>query len=168
MTGIWKVMRVKSKVCALTSIVSGIVLLAALAGCQLARADQGADQSEGTLIGVFVTTEYVDLLDFDSFISSNAGKLADSGQLNDKDLQKYQGRLYASPVTKASTSETGEPIETREYVFEGITGFACYFPEIKDEQGSYVTTLSDEAISNTQIFIDGICVQHWTHIDWRG
>lgn len=60
----------------LAAFLSGI-----LAGCQLALEDAGADASESRLIGVFLTTEYLDLFDFESYLKDNIGRFS-GGEIN--------------------------------------------------------------------------------------
>lgn len=125
-----------------------------LAGCQLAREDAGANASEDRLIGIFLTTEHLDLFDFDGYLKDNIGNFS-GGKINiDGNAEKYQGRLYAELKTKTLTNaETGEKTETTEYVFpnfKGITFFSTWFP-VTVENSSCYTTVSDEEISDGRV-----------------
>jgi hypothetical protein len=130
-----------------------VALLCAVTGCRLAREDTGTIPREDRLVGAFITTEYIDLFDFDSYISENAERLPGGGILDDENTQKYQGRLYAALVTKTVADETGEMLETGEYVFDNIEGIAYFSYEIIGESG-YFASKSDEAISDGHININ--------------
>lgn len=133
------------------------LILCALLGCQLARENAGTNSYEDRLIGIFITTEYLDLFDFEGYLSDNhtsfrGGEITMSGN-----TQPYQGRLYATQVTKTLTNEeTSDTIETEEYVFEGIEGISYFSPTVPAtvEHESYVTTMSDGAISDGHISIN--------------
>ena len=133
--------------------------LCALTGCQLAKESAGADTNEDRLIGVLITTEYLDLFDSEGFLNDNfnsfqGGEITADGS----NTQKYQGRLYAVLVPRTLTSEeTGETTVTLEYIFEGIEGIAYCVPRIQatEEENSYIATMSAPAISDghTSIFV---------------
>ena len=63
-------------------ILCGVLLLILglpLSGCQLAS-DRGED-SEDQLVGVFVTTEYLDLMDMDAYLNDHLNELTDGGTI---------------------------------------------------------------------------------------
>ena len=60
----------KNKV-GIAAICLATILLIILSGCRLAREDAGENASEERLIGVFLTTESLDLFDFDSYLKDN-------------------------------------------------------------------------------------------------
>ena len=86
--------------------------------------DNPNGEGEGRLIGVFITTEYLELFD--------------------------QGRLYAKLVDDSYTdSETGKIVTTKNYVFDGIEGIACFSARYTDESGvQYWRIGGDDAISD--------------------
>lgn len=125
------------------------LILYILTGWQLAQED--ADMVEDKLVGVFVTTEYLDLFDFEGYLNDNLSSFRGGEITVDGNTQKYQGRLYATLTTRILTSEeTGETFGTEEYVFEGIEGIAYFSPTIPAtaERDSYIASVSDEAISD--------------------
>jgi hypothetical protein len=131
--------------------------MCALSGCQLAQESAGANTNEDRLIGVFITTEYLDLFDFEGYLNDSFNSFQ-GGEINmdGRDTQKYQGRLYAALVPRTDTNEeTGEVILAHEYVFEGIEGMPYCIPTIQatEEENSYISTMSDPAISNGQTSI---------------
>jgi hypothetical protein len=131
-------------------------LLWTLAGCQLAREgnDNGANSSGDKLIGVFVSTEYIDLFDMDGYINDNANNLIGGEFIVDGSAQEYQDRLYATVKTETLTSDTGEKTESEDYVFENIPGFRLFAPTLQSEHGNYTATMSDDAFSDVSIDVN--------------
>lgn len=127
------------------------MLLCTLAGCQLAREDKGANGCEDRLVGVFVTTQYLDLFDMEGYLNDHL-KGNPSGEITiDGKAQEYQGRLYATLKKRTLTNEeTGETTETDEYAFEGIHGIPYFTALVYDNarQTNYRATMADDAISD--------------------
>ena len=135
------------------------MLLCLLAGCQLAQENAGPNANGDRLIGVYVTTEYIDLFDFDSYMSDNLNGFLSGGEMVvDGNSQKYAGRLYAELVTKTIiNSETGEPVVEEDYVFEGIDGSGYYAPTIPataDHESYHGAMCVGDAISDRSSNID--------------
>lgn len=131
-------------------------ILCALTGCQLAREDADTNAYEDRLAGVFITTEHLDLFDFEAYLNDNISGMSGGEITMDGNTQKYQGRLYATLTTITLTNEeTGETIETEEYVFEGVEGIPCFSATIPAAEGrdSYRTSISDPAISDGHMSI---------------
>ena len=133
-------------------------IICTLTGCQLALESEGANKSGDRLIGVFITTEYLDLFDFEGYLSDNFNSFH-GGEIDlaGSDAQNYQGRLYADLVPRTLINEeTGETAVTHEYVFNGIEGILFCVPAIRetDAENSYIATMSDPAIcdGHTDIF----------------
>lgn len=127
------------------------VLLLLLTGCQLAHEDAGENENADRLIGVFITSEYLDLFDMEGYMNDNINKMYGGGEITvDGESSQYQGRLYATLTTKTLTNEeTGETIDIKEFVFEGMDGIAYFsatVPATENEEG-FITSGSDEAIS---------------------
>lgn len=106
--------------------------------------------SKDRLIGVFITTEHLDLFDFESYFQDNADKVLSGGEINSSDSAPYQGKLYATLVDDPYTNpETGETVTTKKYVFDGIEGIAFFSARYTDESGmQYWGTGGDDAISD--------------------
>lgn len=88
--------------------------------------DNSDSASKDRLIGVFITTEYLDLFD-------------------------YEGKLYAILVDDPYTDpETGETVTTKKYVFDCIEGIAYFSARYTDEESGmqYWGTGGDDAISD--------------------
>lgn len=132
-----------------TLAICSVLVLWLLTGCTLA---QDAPEPGGErLVGVLVTTEYLDLFDIEAYLNDNMRSLSGGEISVDGRAQQYQERLYASPVTKTLTSdETGEKTEVTDYVFDSVEGFAYLAPRVPatDTRDSYVSSFSDDAISD--------------------
>ncbi|HHY81301.1 MAG TPA: hypothetical protein GX505_01310 [Clostridiales bacterium] len=135
-----------------------VLLLSVMTGCQLAKVD-GAENynNEDRLIGVFITTEYLDLFDFEGYINDNIGSLKGNEVMIGSNAAQYQGRLYAELRQKTVTNEeTGEEIVTEEYIFPNYQGIFYYSARVpgNGEHEGYITTGSDEEISDGHVSIN--------------
>lgn len=130
-----------------------ILLFFALTGCQLAQSGADGAVDEDRLVGIFLSTEHLDLFDFEGYMNDNL-KGFQGGEITiDGESQKYQGRLYATLTTKTLTSEeTGETSEIEDYVFPvpGIPFFSAHIPATENRD-SYLTSISDPAISDGHV-----------------
>ena len=129
------------------------LILLLLIGCQLAREDAGENSNEDRLIGVFITTEQLDLFDMEAYLNDNINKISRGGKIT-VDSRKYQGRLYATLTTETLTSEeTGKTTEIQKYVFEGVDGIAYFSATMPatDNSVGYIASSSDEAISDGHV-----------------
>jgi len=119
-----------------------------ITGCQLAKEDGILD--EGKLIGVFITTEFLEILEYEGLF--NTGITVSSGK--ELIIDNNIGRVYADRVVKTLTGEsTGDTTEISEFIFPGLTGISYFSPVITDGHGTYVSSMSDEAISNGHLSI---------------
>ena len=133
-----------------------VFILFTLTGCQLALEDMGGANNQDRLIGVLVTDEYLDLFDMEGYINDNFNKHSGGGFLNiDASNSKYQGRIYATLATRTLKDDTGNTIDTREFVFDNVNGIAYFsatVPATEDEE-SFITSGSDEAVSDGHMSI---------------
>ncbi len=130
-----------------------LCIVISLTGCiQLALEDAGETGKQDRLIGIFITQEYLDLFDTESYLMDHlSGKGTKDPVIIDTSNNKYQGRLYAVLTERRLTDEiTGRPFNIREFVFEDVKGipfFSARVPEGLDDPG-FTSTGSDEAISD--------------------
>lgn len=112
--------------------------------------DNAGNASKDRLIGVFITTEYLDLFDSESYVKDNADKVLSGGEIGSSDRARYQGRLYAKLVDEPYTDpETGETATTKKFVFDGIEGISYFAARYTDESGTqYLGAGDDDAISD--------------------
>ena len=116
-------------------------MAALLCGCSLARSDMDASAaSRDRLIGVYVTTEYVDLFDIEGYIGANASALS-GGSISGADAAQYNGRLYAELVDER-------------YVFPGVDGFAFFMATTEHEYGTSYSNYTDEGVCGGKIAIN--------------
>lgn len=135
------------------SILLIILMAAALSGCQLAREDAAEGAGNDRLVGVFVTSEYLDLFDFEGYLNDNLQNFSGGEITLDGNGEQYQGRLYAVLQDRTLTSDSGKQSTIQEFVFpdvDGITYFAAKIPAT-DESESFISSGSDEAISDGHV-----------------
>lgn len=118
-------------------------------------AEDSETEAEGSdmLVGVFITQEYLDLFDFDSFFNDNANRIVSGGEITAEDSAAYTGRIYAEEVPRPLTDpETGEVADyTVDYVFPELEGWLIGCLEVVQEDGSsyFRSVADDEAISSS-------------------
>ena len=137
-------MKNKIIICILT-----FALLLSLCGCRLANPEQGGEETaRDRLIGCFITTEHLDLFDFEAYFNDNAHKLVAGGNVTlDGDTREYQGRIYAEFYEETITGENGESHTTGGYRFADLEGIACFAPKITEADGSsYITFMTDNCL----------------------
>lgn len=107
-------------------LISSLIMVVILSGCQLAHEDLATEKTTDRLIGVFITYESLDLYDMDAYLKDNFTKLSSGDNVIPEVEDKYNNRLYASFVEKEMTDEYGEIKTNSEYVFEGIEGIPMF------------------------------------------
>ena len=145
-------MRIKRFLSALLAVLFSL----SLCGCQLAKEDQGEGSASAHIIGVFITTEYLDLFDMEAYLQDHSigmpsGEIAVSGN-----TAPYDGRYYATLDAKPSSNPYSRAI-LYQYLFHGIEGFPFYsanHPETVEMQ-YFLASVYDSAISDihTNIFV---------------
>ena len=126
-----------------------LIFAAGLCGFTLAQPDASENAQNDRMIGVLITTEYLDLFDVEGYLSDNIGKMSGGDITISDDNSKYQDRLYATLKDKRLTSEySGEVVTTKEYVFEGVRGFPYFYYTITDGTETYNTASGNEAVSD--------------------
>ena len=97
---------------------------------------------------MLVTTEPLDLFDFDSYAQDNLNKLLSGGEISAENAARYQGRLYA----RAESSSDGR----MEYTFDGVVdGFGFFCLHLEDEYGEYTSVKGCNEIAGTRCNISG-------------
>lgn len=140
-------------------IIACVMLLAFLLGLGgFSLAQSGAEDVLGKdrLIGVFITTEHLDLFDMDRYFNDNIGKMTTGGDITiDGDSAKYQGRLYATLKDRShKNDDTGETVTSQQYTFEdaegveGVDGTSYFCYTISNKNGAYSSVSGGEAISD--------------------
>lgn len=129
------------------------VLLLNLCGCQLAKPEEGDSSNSDRLVGVFITTEYLDLLDaeeaFEEYLKNNAGNISD-GETITFDTDNRHNRVYATFIEEPYQDEDGEYHFSNNYEFVGLDGIALATYQIQNGEESYFASSVG----------DGICDVH--------
>lgn len=121
-----------------------------LACCRLAIEDMGEDAGVERLMGVFITTEYLDLFDHEGYLNDNLKNASGGEIIMDGSTGKYEGRMYAEKKKRALKSEeTGEETIASEYVFDAAEGLSFF---VYEEEGS-LSSSSAETVSDGNISI---------------
>lgn len=137
--------------------VAAILLAAFFLGVtgMVTLADAAAEEAaEDRLVGVFVTTEYLDLFDSEAYFHEHADELLRGGTMDAREIDAYQRRLYAARIENRVTGEDGSERVSWEYKFTDVEGIAYFYTQTKDEAGSYSSLYGDEAISGGKNAID--------------
>lgn len=128
----------------LISCVLVLAFVLGLGGFTLAGSER-ENAGQDRLIGVYVTPEYVDLFDFESYFNDNTNKLMSGGEITGGEA--YEGRLYAVLQESVLTEvDTGAQTTVQEYVFPDLDGIGCYVPKIGQGDDSYTSSVSDSAL----------------------
>ena len=101
------------------------LLLFSLSGCQLARTD--IETTGDLLVGVLVTSEYLDLFDMESYLNDNLSKIGPDMVING-DTSAYQGRIYATLIP-------GSSAESDQITFHDLKGLHLIAAKRQDENG---------------------------------
>ncbi|MEG2087365.1 MAG: hypothetical protein RR022_04130 [Angelakisella sp.] len=139
----------------LVTVLLAAGMLLGLTGCQLARIDAGALPAKDRLVGMFITTEHLDLFDMEGYLNDQLNHFPGGELILGKDSAAYAGRLYATQKELTLTDEsTGEQHSSKEFVFEGVEGISFFTARIAvegtdtTESDSYLTSESDEGITD--------------------
>lgn len=129
------------------------VLLLNLCGCQLAKPEDGDSSKADRLVGVFITTEYLDILDaevaLEEYLKNNAGNISD-GETITFDTNNQHNRVYATFIEEPYQDEDGEYHFSNNYEFSGLEGISLATYQIQNGEESYYTSSVG----------DGICDVH--------
>lgn len=141
-------------------LLCAIMSASLLTGCQLAKEEAELPQEKDKLIGVYVTTEYVDTFDFERYMEENIGDIMNGEEvvIEDDEQNAYQNRIYATIVEDVSTDEvSGETIIHQSYKFEELKGMGYYAPVMYEEEArnAYVAIESDAGICDAESHITG-------------
>lgn len=131
-------MKTKILLTAFAGILLAAFALGATGTVQLAG-DEIAKTGQDRLIGVFITTESLDLFDFEGYMLDHADTLPSGGEISGADAAAYQNRLYATLVLTG-----GRP----QYVFDGVDGICFFSASYTDTAGTYTGVSGDDAVSD--------------------
>ena len=111
-----------------------------LTGCQLAVPDAGESAAvRDRMVGVFITTEHLDLFDMEAYLNDNLSDIMSGGGTVDAaDSAKYGGRIYADFVEETFTDSAGEEQSWYDYVFTELEGMLLATFLIKPENNPII------------------------------
>ncbi len=137
-----------------------------LCGCQLALPD-GEEVQRDRLIGCFITTESLDLFDYEAYLNDNADKLFGGGEVAlDGDTSAYQGRIYAEYYEETLTNSEGETTTNGNYRFADIDGISYFAPFIADEDyWGYTTFQTSEGLHEVNNYVKSFSSGDWNDGD---
>ena len=109
------------------AILITVAMMFALSGCQLASEQESASGDQ--LVGVYITTEYLDLMDMDAYLNDHLNEVANGGNIvvEEGDARAYQERVYAVDVS--------EDPQHPDYRFPGIKGVPVYSVPVPEPDG---------------------------------
>ena len=146
-------MKIKKSLSALLAVLFTL----SLSGCQLAQKDTGEGSATAHIIGVFITTEYLDLFDEETYLSDQLAWTS-SGEIKvSENGKRYDGRHYAT--LKAITDLNGPESKTTyyQYQFPDLKGFSFFSANHPDsvDMSVFLASNYDSAISDvhTSIFV---------------
>lgn len=116
------------------TLIAALLLL--LGGCSLALPEE-TTQGGDRMVGVFVTTEYLDLFDAERYFQEHAAEILNGKEISADAQRAYQNVLFA------------EKNEAGQYDFPDVEGYLWLSTQENDAHGSYVSTQTDPAFSGT-------------------
>ena len=129
----------------LFAVITALLIIFTLSGCQLAHEDEAANNGIDKLIGVYVSYDHVDLFNLEGYINDNlnfsGGEIKIEGE-----TKKYEGRMYATRKDEMRTSSEGEKYTNTQFVFEELPGIGMFAPTVVDprlEDRTYISAGGD-------------------------
>ncbi len=125
-----------------------ILMAGTMGGCTLAVPDAGEEGNGDRLIGAFITTEYLDLYDMESYLNDHASSLVNDGSITLGNDSKYEGKLFAD----VEKGEADSPSEWK-ISFGDMDGQYMLMPVSTDENGErYMGNLCSDAINEPYLY----------------
>lgn len=128
-------------------------------GCSLAKPEEELRSNlhiEDSLIGVLITTEYLDLFDMEAWLNDNINDLAKGGEtVIGGDTSQYQGRIYAERTEEIWYGNDGEAHKRVTYKFpEELNGYVLMAPKIESlNYQPYYETINQAIFADTKTHI---------------
>ena len=143
------------KIKVIAILIALCILAAVISGFQLKKSDSENKSTLGDrLIGTLITTESLNTFDMEAYLNENIGEIVkgENQTVEIEDKQNYNNKIYARQVTKEDTTEDGEKITHKEYVFDDINGYWIFDAKIPatETEESYTCLCSEGGLSNIQ------------------
>lgn len=131
------------------------ILAAVISGFQLKKPEAENKSTLGDrLIGTVITTESLNTFDMETYLEENIGSIVkdENHTVNAEDKKAYNNKIYARQVIKEDTTEDGEKVTHKEYVFDDINGYWIFDAKIPstETEESYTCLCSEGGFSNVQ------------------
>lgn len=127
------------------SFVLGITKTVDLAPSQTTQNKNG-----DKLIGAMITKESLNLFDFEGYFNDHAKDILNGNNVI-TETDGYTNRIYAELVDKTTVNEeTGETINTKEYVFPDTDGWYLYCATVYEEPNNYVTNIAGDGLCDVK------------------
>ena len=144
------------KIKVIAILIALCILAAVISGFQLKKPEAENKSTLGDrLIGTVITTESLNTFDMEAYLEENIGSIVkdENHTVNAEDKKAYNNKIYARQVIKEDTTEDGEKITHKEYVFDddinGYWIFDARIPSTETEE-SYTCLCSEGGFSNVQ------------------
>lgn len=144
------------KIKVIAILIALCILAAVISGFQLKKPEAENKSTLGDrLIGTVITTESLNTFDMEAYLEENIGSIVkdENHTVNAEDKKAYNNKIYARQVIKEDTTEDGEKITHKEYVFDddinGYWIFDAKIPSTETEE-SYTCLCSEGGFSNVQ------------------
>lgn len=136
-----------------------MISVALLTGCQLAKEETALGQEKDKLIGVYMTTEYVDTFDLEGYMEDNLEDIVKGKEtvVGAEDTANYQDRIYATILEDVEENGmNGGSVTHVSYRFDDLEGIGYYSPVCYEtEEGKhYVSIESDPGICDGHNYIN--------------
>ncbi|MBQ1967463.1 MAG: hypothetical protein II356_05750, partial [Clostridia bacterium] len=143
------------KIKAIAILIALCILAAVISGFQLKKPEAENKSTLGDrLIGTLITTEGLNTFDMEAYLNENIGEIVkgENQTVEIEDKQDYNNKIYARQVTEEDTTEDGEKITHKEYVFDDINGYWIFDAKIPatETEESYTCLCSKGGLSNIQ------------------
>lgn len=134
-----------------------LVFLAGLRGLSLRneKLEGKASAANDRLIGVFITTEYLDLFDMEGYLSDNLSRIMNSSNitLDASESSAYQGRIYATKISDGPDADWSFPdlsgirfFSVSDSATETPTSYMISDPGISDAYTHYTETDTEHGV----------------------
>lgn len=144
-------------IAAISLCVLAVAFVLGSAGSITLAVEEIEQPGKDRLVGVFITTEHLDLFDYENYFNDNGDKILSGGEINIEDSASYQGRLYATITDEPyANEETGETTVTKRIEFEGTEGIDYFCVKYTDEYGDCWYSNGDEAVADGHTAINSI------------
>lgn len=124
-----------------------LVLILSMTGCQLARTD--LEPSGDRLMGVLVTSEYLDLFDMEGYINDNLNSFKND-MIIDGDRSEYEGRIYVTMESVTRTYDDGTTYQDTTPVFSGLEGIYYIASRVQTDHEFYNRVYCSDGIIHAQ------------------